>query len=53
MVDSEYSTDIYRTLNISVGIVMTNPEMIKFVPNHPKAKKLYKHAVKKLPFLTK
>ena len=43
--------DIYKSLNISIGTVMKNPEMSKFVPNHLKTKKLCKHAVKKLPCL--
>ena len=43
--------DIYKYLNISIGIVMKNPEMLKFVLDHLKTKKMFKHAVKKLPFL--
>ena len=31
MVDSEYSAKIYKFLNISIGTVMRNPEIIKFV----------------------
>ena len=27
-----------------------NPEMLKFVPDHLKTKKMFKNAVKKLPF---
>ena len=30
---------------------MKNPEMLKFVPDHLKTKKMRKHAVKKLPEL--
>ena len=26
--------DIYKPLNISTGIVMKNPEMLRFVPDH-------------------
>ena len=52
MVDSEYSTDIYyKSLNISIGTVMRNPEMLKFVPDHLKTRKICKHGVKRLPFL--
>ena len=29
MVDSEYSTNIYKSLNFSIGAVMRNPEMLK------------------------
>ena len=42
--------DIRKSLNISIGTVMKNLEMIKFVPDHLKTKKMGKHAVKKLPF---
>ena len=51
MVDSEYSTNIHKSLNVSIGTVMRNPEMLKFVPGHLKTKKICKHAVKKLLFL--
>ena len=34
MVDSEYSTNLYKPLNINIGTVMRNPEMLKFVPDH-------------------
>ena len=44
-------TDVYKSLNISIGTVMKNPEMIKFVPDHLKTKKMCKHAVKKLSYL--
>ena len=30
---------------------MKNPEMLKFVPDHLKNKKMCKHVVKKLPYL--
>ena len=32
---------------------MKNPEMLEFIPDHLKTKKLYEHAVKKLPYLIK
>ena len=51
MVDNEYSTNIRKSLNISIGTVMTNPEMVKFVPDHLKTYKMCKHAVRKSPFL--
>ena len=38
--------DIYKSLNISIGTVMTNPDMLKFVPDHLKTKKMCKQAVK-------
>ena len=31
--------DIYNLLNISIGKVMKNPKMLKFVPDHLKTKK--------------
>ena len=42
---------INKSLNVSIGTVMKNPEMLKFVPDHLKTKKLCKHAVKKLLYL--
>ena len=42
MVDSEYSANIYMSLNINIETVMSN---------HLKTKKICNHAVKKLPFL--
>ena len=48
MVDS---VDVCKSLNISIGTVMRNPEMLKFVLHHLKNKKMCKHAVKKLPYL--
>ena len=43
--------DIYKSVNINIGTVMKNPEMLKLVPDHLKFKKMCKHAVKKLPYL--
>ena len=42
--------DIYNSLNINIEAVMTNLEMLKFVPDHLKIKKICKHAVKILPY---
>ena len=42
--------DIYKSLNINVEAVMKNLEMLKFVPDHLKIQKIYKHAVKILPY---
>ena len=41
---------IYKYLNISIGTVMKNQEMLKFVPYHLRTKKMRKHAVKNLPY---
>ena len=40
MVDSEYNTNIYKSLNISIGTIMRNPEILKFVPGHLKTKNI-------------
>ena len=37
MVDS---MDSYYSLNINIGTVMENPEMLKFVPDHLEIKKM-------------
>ena len=31
--------DVYKSLNISIGTAMKNPEILKFVPDHLKTKK--------------
>ena len=49
MVDSEYNMDIYKSVRISIATVMKNREMLKFVPDHLKNKKMCKNAVTKLP----
>ena len=39
IVDREYSmdiTDIYESVKVSIGTVMKNPEILKFVPDHLK-----------------
>ena len=43
--------DIYKSLNISIGKEMKNPEMLKFVSDHLKTRQICKNAVKKLPYL--
>ena len=49
MIDSKYSTNIYKSFNISIGTARRNEEMLKFVPYHLKTKTMCKHAVKELP----
>ena len=44
MVDS---IDIYKYLNINLITVTKDPEMLRFVSDFLKAKKICKHAVKK------
>ena len=50
MVNSEYSTDNYKLLKISVGSIIKNSKMVRFVPDHLKTEKRCKNIVKKLPF---
>ena len=52
MVVSENSNDNCKTLKISIGTIIKNPEMLTFVPDHLKTKKMCKNAIKKLPFVT-
>ena len=41
----------YKSSKISIGAIIKNPEMLKFVSDHLKTKKDVKHALKKLPFV--
>ena len=45
------SKDIYRYLNINIGKVMKNPEMLKFAPDHLKTKQMCNYAVNELRFV--
>ena len=47
MVDSKYSMGIFKSVKVSIGKVMKNAEMLTFVHDHLKTKKLCKHKVKK------
>ena len=49
MVDSEYSTENYKSSKISIEAIMKNPEMLRLIPNHLKTEWMGKHALKKLP----
>ena len=40
-----------EAINFLEKSVLENPEMLKFVPDHLKTKKMYKPAVKKSPYL--
>ena len=51
MVNIEYSAEDCKSSKINIGRIMRNSKMLKFVPVHPKTKKMCKHAVKKLPFI--
>ena len=46
MTDSEYSVNIYKSVKISIGTIVKNPEMLKFVVDYLKTKKMCKNAVK-------
>ena len=46
-----YSIDIYKSLNIDTRTVMKNLEIIKFIHDHLKTKKMRKNAVKNLHYL--
>ena len=50
MVDSKYSTD-YKSLKVRIQVIIKNPEMLKFIPDHLKTKKMCKYAVKKLSLI--
>ena len=43
--------DTYKSLNINIGTVMKNSEMLKFVPHHLKTKQTCNYSVKKLTFV--
>ena len=43
--------DIYKSLKISIGVLMRNAKMLTFIPDHFKTNKMNKHAVKKSMFL--
>ena len=49
MVVREISPDNYQSSKISIGAIIKNTEMIRFVPDHLKTKRMCKHAVKKFP----
>ena len=49
MVDSEYSMNTHKSVKISIGTVIKNPEMLEYVPDDLKTKKISKHEVKNLP----
>ena len=51
MADSEYRTGNYKFLKISIGTTIKDPEILRFVPDHCKTKRMCKHEVKKLPFI--
>ena len=42
-----------KTLKKGTGAIIKDPEMLRLIPDYLKTKKMYKHAVKKLPFIIK
>ena len=40
MGDSEHSMNMYKSVKISIETVMKNPEMLKFIPDRLKTKKI-------------
>ena len=40
-----------KSSNISIGTIIKNPEMLKFIPKYFKTKKVCKHTFKKIPFV--
>ena len=51
MVDSKYTLDNYKSLKLGIGEVIKRLEMLRFVPDQLQAKRLFKNAVTKLPFV--
>ena len=51
MVESRNSPENYKTFKISIGTIIKNPEILIFVPDHLRTKKMCKNAVTKLSFL--
>ena len=47
MVDSETSPKNYKTVKISIGTIIKNPEMLKLVSDHLKTKKMRRNAIRK------
>ena len=45
------STDNCKPLKTNIGAKIKNPEMLKFIPDHLKTKKMCKDTVKKLPLV--
>ena len=43
--------DIYKSLDINIETLIKNPEMLKFVLDYLKTKKICKHEVTKLPYV--
>ena len=54
MIVSENSSDSYRAaIKISIGVIIKNLAIVRFVPDRLKIKNMCKNAVKKLRFIIK
>ena len=53
MIHSEYTTDNYKPLKVSIGATIKTPEMLELIAVHLKTKVMCYDAVKKLSFLTR
>ena len=51
MVGSECGMEDYQSPEVSIGAIMKNQDILKFVSDYLKTKKMCWHAVKKLPFV--
>ena len=45
--------DLYKSVKISIGVVMKNLETLRFAPDYLEVKKMCKHAVRNLTYLIK
>ena len=53
MLDSKNNPENYKTLKIRIGTTIKNSEMLGFVPDHLKTKKMCKTSVRKFSFIIK
>ena len=51
MVDSRYSTDDYKSLNINIAAITKNLQMLRFILDHLKTKRMCEILLKKLSFV--
>ena len=46
MVNSDYNPDNYKSLKISIGSIIKNPKMLRYILDHLKRKKIVKKQLK-------
>ena len=46
MVDSKYSSDNYETIETNIRTIITDPEILRFIPNYLGTKKCVKMQLK-------